>query len=84
MPAISPLSHRRVALAPESPALIDAVAAGSLGEEIGLSAGDVIAGVDGRPVEDALDFQFLAQSESVTLDVVRNGRSKRIELELGG
>ncbi|MGI8642676.1 MAG: PDZ domain-containing protein, partial [Thermomicrobiales bacterium] len=69
MPAVSSLSHRRVALAPESPALIDAVASDSLGEEIGLAAGDVIAAIDGRPVEDALDFQYLAQSESVTLEV---------------
>lgn len=84
MPAISPLSNRRVALAPAAPALIDAIAPGSLAEEIGLAAGDMIATVDGRPVEDALDFQFIAQSETVSLEVIRDGATKRIDLELEG
>ena len=84
MPAVSPLSHRRVALMPESPALIEAVAAGSLGDELGLVAGDRIAAVNGRPVEDALDFQYLAQSESVTLDIARDGAERRLDLELEG
>lgn len=84
MPAVSPLSHRRVALAPDAPAVIEAVASGSLGEEIGLAAGDRIIMVNGRPVEDALDFQFLAQSESVSLEVDRGGETRRLHLALEG
>ncbi|HEV2067988.1 MAG TPA: DUF512 domain-containing protein, partial [Thermomicrobiales bacterium] len=84
MPAVSPLSSHRVALPPETPGLIDAIAPGSLAHELGLAPGDRISSVNGRAVEDALEFQYLAQSESVALEVERAGATRRFELELEG
>ena len=81
---VSPLSHRRVDLAPATPGLVDAVAPASLAMELGIEPGDRIVGVNGRPLLDALDFQFHAQAERVTLDVERGGVVLRYELELAG
>lgn len=84
MPAVSPLSNHRVALPPETPGLIGAIAPGSLADELGLAPGDRISSVNGRAVEDALEFQYLAQSESVAFEVERAGATRRFELELEG
>jgi S1-C subfamily serine protease len=62
-PVVSHLSHRRVDLIPEAPGLIAAVAQSSFAEDLGLKSGDRIVSVNGRPVMDALDFQFHAQTE---------------------
>lgn len=82
--AVSPLSHRRVDLAPAIPGLIEAISPGSLAMELGIEPGDHVIGVNGLPLMDALDFQFFAQSESVVLDVERNGVLLRYDLELEG
>ncbi len=83
-PTVSALSLRRVDLAPESPGVIDAVAPGSLGADLGLRPGDRIVSVNDRPVMDALDFQFQAQSEQALFEVDRNGSIQRFELRLDG
>jgi putative radical SAM enzyme (TIGR03279 family) len=83
-PKISQLTNRRVDLIPETPGLIAAVAEGSLGDELGLKAGDRIVAVDGRPVIDFIDFQFHAQSESVSIEVARGDSTQRFDLELEG
>ena len=83
-PVVSPLSHRRVDLVPEAQGLVEVVSPGSLADELGIAAGDRIVSVNGRPLEDALDFQFHAQSEAVRLAVERNGRIRRLDLELEG
>ena len=70
-PTVSPLSHRRVDLAPEAPGMIDAVAPGSLGADLGLRPGDRVMTVNDRPVLDALDFQFQAQSEQAMFEIER-------------
>src|SRR3954469_17718909 len=82
--AVSPLSHRRVDLAPSLPGLVEAVAPASLAMELGIEAGDRVVGITGLPLIDALDFQFQAQNESVVLDIERNGVLLRYELELEG
>jgi putative radical SAM enzyme (TIGR03279 family) len=82
--AVSPLSHRRVDLAPSQPGLVDAVAPASLAMELGIEPGDRVIGVNGRPLHDAIDFQFHAQAEQVVLDVERHGAVLRYELELAG
>ena len=84
MPALSPISHRRVDLAPAVPGVIDAVADGSLADELGLRAGDRVLTVNGRVVQDAIDFQFHAQSERVAFAVERAGREQRFDLSLDG
>jgi putative radical SAM enzyme (TIGR03279 family) len=83
-PVVSHLSHRRVDLVPETPGLIAAVADGSFAEDLGLKPGDQIVSVNGRPVMDALDFQFHAQTERAEFEVERNGRVDRFLLELEG
>jgi putative radical SAM enzyme (TIGR03279 family) len=82
--ALSPLSHRRVDLAPAVPGLVEAVSPASLAMELGIESGDRIIGINGSPLIDALDFQFSAQSDSVVLDIERNGVLLRYDLELEG
>jgi len=81
---VSPLSQRRVDLAPEKPGVVAAVAPASLAMELGIEPGDRVLGVNGRPLLDAIDFQFYAQAERVTLDVDRAGSIVRYQLELEG
>jgi putative radical SAM enzyme (TIGR03279 family) len=50
---------------------ITRVEAGSLGEQLGLSSGDRIVAINGRPVRDLLDVQFYGAAEEVDLVVAR-------------
>ncbi len=84
MPQVSPLSLRRVDLAPAVPGLVEAVSPASLAMEIGIEPGDRVLGINGVPMMDALDFQYAAQSEKVVLDVDRRGSILRYDLELSG
>ncbi len=84
MPVVSPLSHRRVDLVPSAPGTVETVAPASLAMELGIEEGDQIVGINGKPLLDALDFQFQAQATEVTLDVDRRGSLLRYELELEG
>src|SRR5215213_1361579 len=84
MPIVSPLSHRRVDLAPQTPGLVAAVEPGSLADELGVLEGDRVVRVNSRPIEDALDFQFHAQAERVRLEIERAGKTRRIDLDLEG
>lgn len=83
-PIRSQLSMQRVDLVPEVPGVIDAVAPGSLGDDLGLRPGDRILSVNDRPVLDALDFQFHAQSELAIFEVERDSQRQRFELRLDG
>src|SRR5215213_10886870 len=83
-PVLSKLSNRRVDLIPETPGVVAAVAPGSLGEELGIAVGDRVVSISGRPVLDALDFQFHAQTERAVFEVERAGIVKRHELFLEG
>ena len=82
--AVSPLSHRRVDLAPAIPGQVEAISPASLAMELGIEPGDRIVGINGMPLLDALDFQFHAQSERVVLDVERGETLLRYDLELEG
>lgn len=66
---MTPEKRRRVALAPEESGVIAAVAPGSLAEEIGLVPGHRVVSINGLPLNDAIDFQFEASNEDVTLEV---------------
>ncbi len=83
-PVLSPLSQRRVDLPPAQPGLVASVAPASLGAELGIEPGDQVVSINERPLTDALDFQFGAQSERVVLDVDRRGSTLRYVLELEG
>ncbi|HET9660594.1 MAG TPA: DUF512 domain-containing protein [Thermomicrobiales bacterium] len=83
-PKISQLTNRRVDLEPDQPGLIANVAEGSLADELGLRTGDRVVSIDGRPVIDFIDFQFHAQSESVSLEVARGDQTDLLDLDLEG
>ncbi len=46
---------------------VESVAAGSIGEELGLLPGTELVTVDGTPLEDFLDWEFLTADEQFTL-----------------
>lgn len=55
---------------------------GSVAEAVGLGAGDVIAGVNGKPVADLLDYQFVADDPALTLLVRRaDGETWEVDIE---
>jgi putative radical SAM enzyme (TIGR03279 family) len=77
----APTRTRRTALATERPGQLEHVAPGSLGEELGLRAGDRLLKVNNRPLRDILDFQFYAAEEEVLLEVERDGQLYLYEVE---
>ena len=60
--------------------LVAAIAAGGLGERLGLRVGDRVLEVNGYPLRDLIDFRFYGGDEWVSLRVLRGGR----ELTLAG
>ncbi|HEY8491368.1 MAG TPA: DUF512 domain-containing protein [Dehalococcoidia bacterium] len=62
--------------------VVDWVEPGSLAEEAGLQPGDRIVAVDGHPLRDVVDFQFLAAEEVIQLSVIgRDGRVRTVAIE---
>ncbi|MBK1723450.1 serine endoprotease DegQ [Thiocystis violacea] len=63
-------------------ALVTTVERGSAADEADLREGDVIVAINGKPVGSATDlrnaFGLLRVGETVELDVVRNGRQRRL------
>lgn len=64
--------------------MVAAVAPGSLGDELGIRPGDRVVTIGGRPVVDALDFQFHAQADRAVFEIERDGQVRRLELFLEG
>lgn len=60
---------------------IAAVIPESLGEELGLEAGDRIVKVNGRQIRDYLDFRFQTAGETVLTIFVRKRNGESIEIE---
>ena len=83
-PKVSPLSHRRVDLAPSETGLVETVTTDSLASELGIAAGDRIVSLNGHPIVDVLEFQFHAHAGAVYLEVEREGKIRRFSLELEG
>ena len=77
----NPKKRRRVALAPQIPAEINSIAPDSLGEEIGLRAGDRIVRVNSQPLRDVIDFAYYADEESVLLEVIQGDELVEFEVE---
>jgi putative radical SAM enzyme (TIGR03279 family) len=64
------------------PAEISGVLPGSIAEEVGFSAGDRLAKVNGQPLRDLIDYQFLCADEFLTLEVLdAQGKQHRLEIE---
>ena len=79
----NPRRRRRVALPPEVPAVINSIAPGSLGDEIGLRAGDRVISVNGQHLRDVIDFAYYSDDEEVTLEVLQDGEIVVYEVERG-
>jgi putative serine protease PepD len=78
----------RVGDAPNgSGAQISSVSSGTPGEKAGLKAGDVITAIDSTPVTKADDLTAgitaHAPNDQVTLTVIRNGKTMKIDVTLG-
>ncbi|MBR1691911.1 MAG: DUF512 domain-containing protein [Lachnospiraceae bacterium] len=54
--------------------IIKKVTPGSIAEEMGIEAGDILLSIDGETVEDIFDYQFMTQEESLTI-AIRKGSS---------
>ncbi len=64
-------------------ATIEAVQAGSPAARAGLRAGDVLEQINGRAINDVLDFQYHSSAPSLKIDCLRAGKPLRIELQKG-
>jgi serine protease Do len=68
-------------------AYIASVTPNGPGAKAGLQSGDVVTGIDGRPVRDSDDLTMSvishAPGSSVSLDIVRNGQPMKLNVTLG-
>lgn len=64
-----------------SPARISRVLPDSIAAEIGFEPGDAIATINGLPLRDLIDYQYLCADELLMLEVV-DGRGQRHEVEI--
>ncbi len=60
--------------------VIDTVRDGSIAAGLGLLPGDRLVAIDGRVLRDAVDVQFHAAEDAITLDVVRDGTPLRFDV----
>lgn len=71
------MSDRRIHSARISRVLPDSIAA-----EIGFEAGDRLVSINGQPLRDLIDYQFLCADEVLELEVLdKRGKSHSVELE---
>ena len=61
--------------------VIESVAPGSVGEELGIRPGDVLLSINGQPVRDVIDVQFYGAEEYLQLVVEREGQKWLLEGE---
>jgi Do/DeqQ family serine protease len=71
----------------EEGAYIASVSPNGPGAKAGLQSGDVVTGIDGKPVRDSDDLTMSvishAPGSSVALDIVRNGQPMKLNVTLG-
>lgn len=61
---------------------IKSVDAGSIAEEMGIEAGDILLSVNGRKVEDIFDYRYLCDDEDLTVLVrKKNGEEWELDIE---
>jgi putative radical SAM enzyme (TIGR03279 family) len=62
----------------EPHAMVEAVDAGSLGEEIGIRPGDELVSINGGRMEDVIDYRFLIADEEVELLIAPAGNRDEV------
>lgn len=50
--------------------VITSVEEGSIGQELGLEKGDAILSINGESIEDVLDYHYLSENSSLTLEIL--------------
>ena len=64
---------------------ISSVEPGSIAEELELAPGDVLLTINGREIEDIFDYEYLVDSEALTMVVRKaDGEEWELEIENGG
>ena len=53
----------------------------SLGEKIGIQPGDRLLKINGKRVQDAIDYKFRITEENIILDIEINGQIEQVEVE---
>ncbi|MGG7214000.1 DUF512 domain-containing protein [Clostridium nigeriense] len=62
--------------------LISKVDAGSIAEEVGIEVNDVLISINGTPIDDIIDYRFLAVDEEVILEIEKpDGEIWEYEIE---
>ena len=62
-----------------TPAIIDFVEPGSIGEDLGFEQGDKLLSINGKRPRDLIDYQFLIVEEELCLEVIdANGQLHNI------
>ncbi len=54
---------------------------GSVGDELGLVAGDELTALDGYAVEDVFDYEYYNEAENFSMSVMRNGELLEFDIE---
>lgn len=63
-------------------AIVSKVESGSIAEELEITSGDEIISIDGKKIQDLIDYNFACKSELLTLEIKKNnGEIEEIELE---
>jgi len=61
--------------------IVDAVRQGSIAQRLGMMAGDRIVAINGRPLRDAVDYQFMAADDTLELEALRGEAPLRFVVE---
>jgi serine protease Do len=84
---VTPDNARFFNLTDNTGALIAQVTPNSPASRSGLKAGDVVTGVNGRPVETGSDLQVAVSEDTpgtrIQLNVMRNGQAQKIDVTVG-
>ena len=64
------------------PALVSSVMKDSIAEELGIEKGDVLLSIDGKALQDMIDYNYMCKNEFITVEIQKmNGEIEEIELE---
>ena len=68
----TPETNNKSADGVANPAVVESVASGSIGEELGLEPGDKLVSINGIKPRDIIDYQFLTAEEKLIIQKTQN------------